>query len=88
MGYFLTTALAVLDRQDEFDLIHSHLEWMSLLLAAGSQIPLAATFHGRLDLPYSRELLALADVRPPRGHQHLPGVALIPTSIGRSSTTA
>jgi glycosyltransferase involved in cell wall biosynthesis len=57
MGYFLTTALAVLDRQDEFDLIHSHLEWTSLLLARGSRIPLAATFHGRLDLPYARELL-------------------------------
>jgi glycosyltransferase involved in cell wall biosynthesis len=57
MGYFLTTALAVLDRQDEFDLIHSHLEWTSLLLARGSHVPLAATFHGRLDLPWARELL-------------------------------
>jgi glycosyltransferase involved in cell wall biosynthesis len=57
MGYFLTTALAVLDRQDEFDIIHSHLEWASLLLARGSHVPVAATFHGRLDLPWARELL-------------------------------
>jgi glycosyltransferase involved in cell wall biosynthesis len=58
MGYFLTTALAVLDSQDEFDVIHSHLEWMSLLLGRAAHVPVAATFHGRLDLPWSRELLA------------------------------
>jgi len=58
MGYFFTTMLAVLDRQDEFDIIHSHLEWASLVLARGSHVPVAATFHGRLDLPWSRELLA------------------------------
>lgn len=57
-GYFLTTALAVLDRQSEFDIIHSHLEWPSLLLARALRVPTVATFHGRLDLPYSRELLA------------------------------
>ena len=56
-GFFLATALAVLDRQDEFDLIHSHLEWTSLLLAKGLHVPLAATFHGRLDLPFARDLL-------------------------------
>ena len=58
MGYFLSTILGVLDRQDEFDIIHSHLEWASLVLARGSHVPVAATFHGRLDLPWSRELLA------------------------------
>jgi glycosyltransferase involved in cell wall biosynthesis len=58
MGYFFTTMLAVLDRQDDFDIIHSHLEWASLVLARGSHVPVAATFHGRLDLPWSRELLA------------------------------
>ena len=57
-GYFFTTALAVLDRQDEFDIIHSHLEWASLLFARGAHVPVAATFHGRLDLPWARELLA------------------------------
>jgi glycosyltransferase involved in cell wall biosynthesis len=57
MGYFLTTMLAVLDREQEFDIIHSHLEWSSLLLARASTTPVVATFHGRLDLPWSRELL-------------------------------
>lgn len=58
MGYFLSTIVGVLDRQDEFDIIHSHLEWASLVLARGSHVPVVATFHGRLDLPWSRDLLA------------------------------
>jgi glycosyltransferase involved in cell wall biosynthesis len=58
MGFYLTTTLLVLDSQDEFDIIHSHLEWTSLLLARALRVPMAATFHGRLDLPWSRELLA------------------------------
>jgi glycosyltransferase involved in cell wall biosynthesis len=58
MGYFLTTIHAVIDRDADFDLIHSHLEWASLLLARATATPVVATFHGRLDLPYSRELFA------------------------------
>lgn len=57
-GWFLATSLAVLDRQDEFDVIHSHLEWPSLLLARAARVPVVATFHGRLDLPWTRPLLA------------------------------
>jgi glycosyltransferase involved in cell wall biosynthesis len=57
-GWFDVTTLAILDRQDEFDLIHSHLEWASLVLARASRVPVVATFHGRLDLPWSRDLLA------------------------------
>ena len=58
MAFFLTTTLAVLDREHEFDIIHSHLEWSSLLLARAASVPVVATFHGRLDLPWARELLA------------------------------
>lgn len=58
MGYFLTTIRAVLDMEREFDIIHAHLEWASLLLARAATTPVVATFHGRLDVPYSRELLA------------------------------
>ncbi|MEA2549553.1 MAG: hypothetical protein QOE42_2151 [Chloroflexota bacterium] len=57
-GYMLTTVLQVLDREREFDLIHSHLEWYSLALRRASRRPIVATFHGRLDLPWSREALA------------------------------
>ncbi|MFL5725781.1 MAG: glycosyltransferase family 4 protein [Chloroflexota bacterium] len=58
MGYFLTTMQAVLDRDREFDLIHSHLEWPSLVLSRATTTPVVATLHGRLDVPWSRELLA------------------------------
>ena len=58
MGYFLTTMTAVLDAERDFDLIHSHLEWSSLLLARAASVPVVATFHGRLDLPWSRQLFA------------------------------
>jgi glycosyltransferase involved in cell wall biosynthesis len=58
MGFFLTTMLAVLDAEQEFDIIHSHLDWPSLVLARASTTPVVATFHGRLDLPWSRELFA------------------------------
>ena len=61
--YVFLTIQAVLDRAHEFDLIHSHLEWASLLLARVSPIPVVSTFHGRLDLPWAGE--AFAD--PPRG---------------------
>jgi glycosyltransferase involved in cell wall biosynthesis len=57
-GFMLTTMLSVLDHQAEFDLIHSHLEWYSLVLRRAAHTPLVATYHGRLDLPWSREALA------------------------------
>jgi glycosyltransferase involved in cell wall biosynthesis len=57
-GYMLATMLQVLDRAKDFDLIHSHLEWYSLALRRATSRPVAATFHGRLDLPWSRAALA------------------------------
>jgi glycosyltransferase involved in cell wall biosynthesis len=51
------TMQLVLDRADDFDVIHSHLEWWSLLLSRLTSVPVASTFHGRLDLPWSRVLL-------------------------------
>jgi len=57
-GYMLVTTLQVLDPEADFDLIHSHLEWYSLALRRAAHRPVVATFHGRLDLPWSREALA------------------------------
>jgi glycosyltransferase involved in cell wall biosynthesis len=51
--YFYLTMQAVLDQVGDFDLIHSHLEWASFLLARVSPIPVVSTFHGRLDLPWA-----------------------------------
>jgi glycosyltransferase involved in cell wall biosynthesis len=57
------TMQKILAHIGEFDLIHSHLEWQSLLLAKVSPIPVVSTFHGRLDLPWADDLLE----EPPRG---------------------
>jgi glycosyltransferase involved in cell wall biosynthesis len=57
--YFYLTMRAVLDRAHEFDLIHSHLEWASFLLARVAPIPVVSTMHGRLDLPWAHETFAL-----------------------------
>jgi len=55
-AWFETTASAVLERAADFDVIHSHLEWWSLPLARKSPVPVVATFHGRLDLPWGDQL--------------------------------
>jgi glycosyltransferase involved in cell wall biosynthesis len=57
-GYMITTLLDVLDRERDFDLIHSHLEWYSLPLQRAASRPIVATWHGRLDLPWSRDAFA------------------------------
>jgi glycosyltransferase involved in cell wall biosynthesis len=74
MPYFLATMRAVLDRTSDFDLIHSHLEWASLLLARVSPVPVVSTFHGRLDLPWAGEAL----IDPPTG--------LVAVSVNQAST--
>jgi glycosyltransferase involved in cell wall biosynthesis len=58
LPYMQQTLHAVLARAQGFDLIHSHLEWVSLLLARVSPVPVVATFHGRLDLPWAEDLFA------------------------------
>ncbi len=57
LPYMLATMRSVLDRAREFDLIHAHLEWASLMLARVSPVPVVTTFHGRLDLPWAAEAL-------------------------------
>lgn len=55
-GWFAATVKLVLERADEFDVIHSHLEWWSVPLARMSPVPVVGTFHGRLDLPWADRL--------------------------------
>jgi glycosyltransferase involved in cell wall biosynthesis len=57
-GQLLATAEAVIRQARDFDLVHSHLEWFSPLLARGAPVPVVATFHGRLDRPWGAALLA------------------------------
>ena len=63
LPYMQLTLQLLLEHIDEFDLVHSHLEWLNLLLARISPVPVVSTFHGRLDLPWADELL----VHPPSG---------------------
>jgi glycosyltransferase involved in cell wall biosynthesis len=55
-GWFATTVKMVAERASDFDVIHSHLEWWSVPLARMSPVPVVATFHGRLDLPFADKL--------------------------------
>lgn len=60
-GWFATTVKMVFEQAAEFDVIHSHLEWWSVSLARMSTVPVVATFHGRLDLPFADKLFADAE---------------------------
>ena len=55
-GWFAATVKQVVESAADFDVIHSHLEWWSLPLARMSPVPVVATFHGRLDLPWADRL--------------------------------
>ena len=48
----------VAEQAADFDVIHSHLEGWSVPLARMSTVPVVATFHGRLDLPFADKLFA------------------------------
>lgn len=50
---FERTVEIVLEHAAEFDVIHSHLERFSPGLVRRSPVPVVATFHGRLDLPWT-----------------------------------
>jgi glycosyltransferase involved in cell wall biosynthesis len=63
LPYMQLTLHEVLAHAAEFDIIHSHLEWASLLLARVSPVPVVTTFHGRLDLPWADALMR----HPPGG---------------------
>jgi glycosyltransferase involved in cell wall biosynthesis len=53
MPWFVVTIREVLDhaRRGAFDVIHSHLDVLSAVLAEDSPVPVIATYHGRLDHP-------------------------------------
>lgn len=60
-GWFATTVKMVAEQAADFDIIHSHLEWWSVPLARMSTVPVVATFHGRLDLPFADKIFAGAE---------------------------
>jgi len=77
-GWFASTVKQVLEQASEFDVIHSHLEWWSVPLGRMSPVPVAATFHGRLDLPWADRLFedardGMVAISRHQAHTH-PGV--------------
>ena len=60
--YGMLAAMAALEQADRFDVVHSHVDVMSLPLARGARVPVLTTFHARLDLPGLYEaVLAFGD---------------------------
>jgi glycosyltransferase involved in cell wall biosynthesis len=51
--WLLATLSTVLDYAADFDVVHSHLEWFSTILARVSPVPVVTTLHGRLDVPWA-----------------------------------
>ena len=51
------TLRMLLAQAAEFDVVHGHLEWFNPILTAVSPVPSVATYHGRLDFPWAREIL-------------------------------
>jgi glycosyltransferase involved in cell wall biosynthesis len=47
----MLAAMTALEEADRFDVVHSHVDVMSLPLARGARVPVLTTFHARLDLP-------------------------------------
>ena len=66
---------AISRRAREFDVIHSHVDWIHLPLLHRSGVPFLTTFHGRLDLaglPSAIELFPRAPFISISEHQRLP----------------
>ncbi len=56
---WLTVSLmTVMDGIEGLDILHSHIDWAGLALGHDTRLPVVATFHGRVDVPGSREALA------------------------------
>lgn len=55
--HFCAEMLEVLAREDDFDLIHIHLEWANVLLARAAHTPVVGTFHGRIDAPIGLDVM-------------------------------
>jgi glycosyltransferase involved in cell wall biosynthesis len=58
---FVHTLELVLEHEDRFDVIHSHLDFWNVALGRASRTAMVSTFHGRLDLPFAAAAL--------RGHR-------------------
>ena len=83
---FEATVRLVLDRADDFDLIHGHLDRWNLDLVRRAGVPVVSTFHGRLDVPWAEH--AFADTPPGLVAVSNDQARVHPRRSGRSSITA
>lgn len=51
LPHHLLMLQAILERADEFDIIHFHTNWIQFPFARAFRLPCVTTLHGRLDLP-------------------------------------
>ncbi len=51
VAYTITQLADVFRRQDDFDVIHSHVDYFAFPFAPEVKVPFVTTTHGRLDLP-------------------------------------
>lgn len=58
LPWLVLTQLAAMRDSGDLDLVHNHVDWAGLVLGDALDLPVVASFHGRLDLPGSAELLA------------------------------
>ena len=57
VAYHFMLVEEVLRREAEFDLIHSHIDYIGFVLARRTRLPVISTMHGRLDFPEHRMVL-------------------------------
>ena len=87
--YGMLAAMAALERADRFDIVHSHVDAMSLPLAREARVPVLTTFHARLDLPglyeavhaFGRAPLVAISESQRRWHPDANWVATIPHGL-------
>jgi glycosyltransferase involved in cell wall biosynthesis len=58
LPWLVLTQLAAMRDPGGLDVIHNHVDWAGLVLGDTVDVPVVATFHGRIDLPGAAELLA------------------------------
>lgn len=58
LPWLVLTQLAAIREAADLDILHNHVDWAGLVLGDAVAPPVVATFHGRLDIPGARELLA------------------------------
>ena len=58
LAYHIAMLEAVYEQADQFDIIHSHVDYFTFPFARSVTTPTVTTLHGRLDLPETRRVLA------------------------------